>query len=399
MLVARTRRVMVVCGVLALTVAGCTSGSPDSDSGSSTPGSPTAPAQPDRPVALTITPADKAADVAPGEPVTVAAVHGKVVEVTVTNPDGKVVAGTLAADGTTWQSTEQLGYGKTYTTAVTGKSGDGTTSNATSTFTTVAKPRRQASVSMNPVDGQTVGVGQPLAFYFDTAITDKTAVERSIKITATPATEGAFYWFSDKEVRWRPKVYWKAGTKISINAAVYGKHLGNGVYGKTDRAANVTIGDRVIAVADGGTHQMTVEINGAIVRTIPISMGKKGHESPYGTFVMMSEHTNYTMDSSTYGVPTDDANGYRLTVDIATRLSNSGIFYHSAPWSVGQQGHSNVSHGCVNMSTENARWMQSISGKGDIFAIQNSGGKPLEVWDGMGDWQLDWPTWQAGGKK
>jgi lipoprotein-anchoring transpeptidase ErfK/SrfK len=252
---------------------------------------------------------------------------------------------------------------------------------------------------MNPLDGQVVGVGQPLAFYFDTSVANKAAVEQAIHIQSTPAAEGAFYWFSDKEVHWRPKEYWAAGTKITIDAAIYGRDFGNGVYGNDSRVANITVGDAVVATADGATHQMTVTVNGAVARTIPISMGKPGHETPAGTYVVMSEHTNYTMDSGTYGVPADTPGGYRTTVAVASRMSNSGIFYHSAPWSVGDQGRRNVSHGCINMTTEAAAWLQSISNKGDVIIVQNSGGPALESWDGLGDWQVPWDQWSAGGKR
>jgi lipoprotein-anchoring transpeptidase ErfK/SrfK len=184
-----------------------------------------------------------------------------------------------------------------------------------------------------------------------------------------------------------------------VRAAIYGRHLGNGVYGREDRTADLAIGDALIATMDGATHQMTVTVNGSIVKTLPISMGKRGWETPHGIYTAMSEHTNYTMDSSTYGLPADSPGGYRTTVAVATRLSNSGIFYHSAPWSVRQQGNSNVSHGCVNLSTENARWLQGISNKGDVYIVVNSGGPALEPTDGLSVWQIPWDQWKTGGKK
>lgn len=397
----RGARVVVAVVVAGAFAAGCTVTGPAAQTegpsveATITSGASSAPAGP---VALALTPADKAADVAPGEPVTVAATGGTVAEVLLKGQDGKQVAGALAADGTTWASTEKLGYGKTYTVTATGKDPKGATVTSASTFTT-AKAKRQTALSMNPLDGQKVGVGQPFAFYFDAAIADKPAAEKAIKITASPATEGAFYWFGEKEVHWRPKEYWKSGTTVTVDAAIYGRHLGNGVFGREDRKATVTIGDSVVAVADGATHQMTVTVNGTVARTIPISMGKKAHETPVGTYVVMSEHTNYTMDSSTYGVPVDSSAGYRTKVAVASRMSNSGIFYHSAPWSVRDQGQRNVSHGCINMSTENAAWLQSISNKGDVITVQNSGGPVLEAWDGLSVWQIPWETWKAGGKR
>lgn len=387
--------------MLGAVVAACSTSTPaeqapPSQGTSPTSSSSTSPSPQGKPLGLALVPADKATDVAPGEPVTVAATDGKLAEVVVTNQDGAPVPGQLSPDGASWRSTEGLGFGKAYTTKATGQGSDGKTMTATSSFTT-AKPRRQASLSMNPLDGQTVGVGQPLAFYFDTAV-DRAAAQKAITIMATPEIDGAFYWFSDREVHWRPRLYWTPGTKITINAAIYGKHLGNGVYGKQDRSATIAVGNSVIAVADGQTHQMTVTINGELVRTIPIAMGKRGHETPYGVYTLMSEHTNYTMDSSTYGVPVDSPQGYRTKIAYASRMSNSGVFYHSAPWSVRQQGHSNVSHGCLNMSTDNAAWLQSIAQKGDIVIVQNSGGPKLESWDGLGDWQIPWEEWRTGGK-
>lgn len=391
----------VVLGLAVLLITSCTSGSASGEGDApekKAATSSTRPAPPKKPVQLSISPADKAVDVAPGLPITVAAVDGKVTAVSLVNEAGEAVAGQLSPDASTWQTTEPLGYGKTYTATATGKGTDGKDANATSVFTTV-RPRLKADLSMNPLDGQTVGVGQPLAFYFDVKVANKAAAEQAIQISSTPATEGAFYWFDDKEVHWRPKEYWAAGTKISINAAIYGKDFGNGVFGNDSRVANVAVGDSIVAVADGGTHQMTVTVNGAVARTIPISMGKPAHETPVGTYVVMSEHTDYTMDSSTYGVPADSPAGYRTHVAVASRMSNSGIFYHSAPWSVGDQGHRNVSHGCINMTTENAAWLQSISQKGDVIAVQNSGGPVLEPWDGLGDWQVPWAEWAAGGHK
>jgi lipoprotein-anchoring transpeptidase ErfK/SrfK len=356
------------------------------------------PAPPADPVQLTMTPKNAAANVAPGSPITVAALGGKITKVVLTNDTGELVKGTLSPDATTWQAAEPLGYGRTYHATATGVGQDGKPSTLRSAFTTV-EPRLKADLSMNPMDGSTVGVGQPLAFYFDTDVTNKAAAEKAIQISSTPHVDGAFYWFSDSEVHWRPQTYWPAGTKVSVHASIYGKDFGNGVFGSDDRNASITIGKAVVAYADGRTDQMVVNVNGKMARRIPISMGKPGHETPYGTYVVMSEHTNYTMDSSTYGVPADAPGGYRTLIAVATRISNSGVFYHSAPWSVGDQGVRNVSHGCLNMSTENAAWLQSISNRGDVIIVKNSGGPRLEPWDGLGDWQIPWKQWLKGGSK
>ncbi|OZM73902.1 hypothetical protein CFN78_06310 [Amycolatopsis antarctica] len=387
----------LVLAAAGLVLAGCTAAPADEQAGDGQPPPATSTAPP-KPVSLAVTPAEGTAEVAPGEPVTVAATDGKITEVTLTNEEGKVVAGQPSPDGSGWQSAEPLGYGKSYTVTAAATGTDGKPASTTSTFTT-AKPARQTTVSMNLTDGETVGVGMPLVFTFGSKITDKGAAERALKVVSEPAQEGAFHWFSDEAVTWRPKDYWQAGTKLSVNAAIYGKNLGNGTFGKEDRAASATVGDKLVAIADGGNFQMKVSVNDQEARTMPISMGKKSSTTPNGSYTVMSEHNGYTMDSGTYGVPADSPGGYETFVKYAVRMSNSGIFYHSAPWSVGSQGKRNVSHGCINLSTENAQWLMDMSKKGDIITVQNSGGQELEPTDGWSVWQMSWDDWKAGGEK
>jgi lipoprotein-anchoring transpeptidase ErfK/SrfK len=142
---------------------------------------------------------------------------------------------------------------------------------------------------------------------------------------------------------------------------------------------------------------MTVKVNGQVVRTMPISMGQPRFPSNTGTYVVTEKRAHMVMDSTTYGLALDQG-GYQTPVDWATRISNGGIFVHSAPWSVAQQGNSNVSHGCVNVSPENARWFFDLAKKGDVVIATNTGGPPLESWDGFGDWQGPGPAWLAGNR-
>lgn len=350
-----------------------------------------------RMVRFDVVPVNKATDVEPDKPIIVIATDGRLTDVTVTNPDGKRVAGQLSPDGQRWASTEALGYDRSYTVTATGAAPDGRTETTTSTFTTV-KPAKQASLWINPANEEVIGVGHPLALTFDEPIADKAAAERAIHIETQPSVEGAFHWFNDKEVRWRPKEFWKPGTKITVTASMYGKNLGDGVYGDADHRITATVGDALIARADGATHQMTVEVNGRIVRTIPISLGKPSFPSNNGIHVVSEMSETELMDSTTFGLGYSEG-GYRTTVQWATRISNGGEFVHAAPWSVGQQGYSNVSHGCINMSTEAARWFFQLAKRGDVVIITNSGGPTLQPWDGWGDWQMPWQEWVASGHK
>jgi lipoprotein-anchoring transpeptidase ErfK/SrfK len=345
---------------------------------------------------LVVAPGDRATGVSPIEPVTVTATSGKITEVALRNADGKAITGELSQDGLRWTSTQPLGYGKTYTVAATAVASDGRSATTSSTFTTL-RPRTQTYASMNPLQGQVVGVGQPIAIYFDEPVANRAKVQQAITVRATPPVSGAFHWFSDREVHWRPAHYWAAGTTVVADIAIYGRDLGNGVYGQQDRRVSFTIGDAVIAKADGESHTMTVEVNGVAVRTVPVSLGKPANPSSNGVHVVTEKHPKKIMDSSSYGVPVDSPGGYRTEVDWAVRISNSGEFAHSAPWSVRDQGHRNVSHGCINLSPENARWYFDLVKKGDVVVIANSGGPDLRAYDGFGDWQIPWSQWLSGG--
>ncbi|MGP4021357.1 L,D-transpeptidase [Saccharopolyspora sp. 5N708] len=373
---------------MALLVAGCSGGASAPSAVDEAPPAPT----------LELAPGNGAKDVSPVGPFTATAVNGKIVNAVLNNSEGEQLGGTIAPDGASWTANGKLGYGKTYTLAVTAQGASGPAITQQSTFSTVS-PENQSYVSMNPLDGQTVGIGQPLAFYFsgDAPAPDKARAEEAIKIQTEPAVEGAFYWFNSREVHWRPKEYWKPGTKVSINIDVYGRDLGNGSWGQEDRTATITIGDAVVLKADGASHQMTIEKNGQLLRTMPVSLGKPSFPSNNGVHVVTEHHPKKVMDSSTYGLPVE-AGGYVTEVEWAVRISNGGEFLHAAPWSVGDQGRRNVSHGCINMSDADAKWIFDLVKKGDVVEITNSGGPNLRSWDGFGDWQVPWDQWAQGNK-
>lgn len=332
--------------------------------------------------------------VSPGMPMTFKVDDGKFTNVTLVNQQGKPVSGNLAADGRTWETAEVLGYGKTYqlTADAIGLGGANTT---TLSFTT-SSPNNQTKPYLIPGEGEVVGIGQPVAIQFDENIPDRKAAQDAIKITTNPPVEGAFYWVNNREVRWRPEHFWAPGTRVDIQVNVYGKNLGNGLYGQDNITSHFVVGDAVIFTADDDTHQVTVEQNGQVIRTMPTSMGKDSTPTDNGIYIVADKHEKIIMDSSTYGVAVNSADGYRTPVDFATRISYSGIFFHSAPWSVAQQGYSNASHGCLNLSPANAQWVFNFAKRGDITIIKNTVGGTLSGTDGLGDWNIPWSEWKAG---
>lgn len=343
---------------------------------------------------LTASVKDGAVGVAVDDPVTVSAEGGVLGAVTMTNQNGTVVAGQLSPDGLTWATTEPLDYNKRYTVNAQsmGLGGQATRKMVFETHS----PANQTMPYLLPGDGETVGIGQPIAIRFDENIPDRAAAEKAITVTTTPAVQGAFYWLSNREVRWRPKDYWEPGTTVDVKVDTYGVDLGDGLYGQGNANSRFTIGDALVAIADDDTKTLTIRVNGDIVKTMPISMGKDKTPTYNGTYIIGDRFAHLVMDSSTYGVPVNSPNGYRTEVDFATQMSYSGIYVHGAPWSVGSQGYDNVSHGCLNVSTANAQWFYNNTKRGDIVEVQNTVGSTLSGVDGLGDWNIPWSQWKAG---
>lgn len=332
--------------------------------------------------------------VSPGDPLVIKVEDGKLITVSLVNPEGRAVGGEMSPDGQSWKLTEQMGFGRAYTLNVEAM-GLGGKSSTTMSFTTIS-PNNRTHPYLLPGENEVVGIGQPVAIQFDENIPDRKAAQDAIKITTTPAVEGAFYWVNNREVRWRPEHFWMSGTKVDIAVNTYGKDLGNGLVGDSDLTSTFTVGDATVFTADDNTHEVVVEKNGVVVRTMPTSMGKSGTPTDNGVYIVADRHEKIIMDSSTYGVAVNSPDGYKTPVDWATRISYSGIFFHSAPWSVGAQGSYNTSHGCLNLSPDNARWVFENAKRGDITIIKNTVGGTLSGVDGLGDWNIPWNVWKAG---
>ena len=391
------RRTAVAVAIGALVgLTGC-SGDAPARSGASPDATPEAAP----PAGVSGSPADGSADLSPVTPLEISVTDGGLAEVTVVDGAGAAVPGSVADSPQdpavdVWTPDTPLAYGSSYTLTATATGADDEPATATTTFTTVS-PATLSTPSIGPLDGTTVGVGMPIRVYFDDAVADKAAVESHLKVTTSTPTDGVWSWLTDSEVHFRPSDYWPANTDVRLDAELYGVDFGEGVWGEKNRTVSFTVGERHVSVADAGTHQMQVYDGDQLVQTFPISAGGPEFPSRNGPHVVTELNRDRVMDSSTYGVPVDSPNGYRTPVEFAVRLSNNGEFVHAAPWSVAQQGRENVSHGCINMSTENAAWFFNFSQPGDVVEIKNSIGPTLSAADGdIYDWAIPWADWQAG---
>lgn len=309
----------------------------------------------------------------------------------------RMLSGRLSKDGGRWVADELLEPGVTYTVQSRGTSEAGESRTVRGTFTTESLTLdEQTYPSIAPLQGETVGVGMPVIVTFDIPVSDRAAVERRLSVDSQPAVTGTWHWMSDTEVHYRPKAYWPAGTDVSVDVGINGVDAGNGIYGQMDRSVDFRVGQSVISNVNTATHQMEVNVNGEVARTIPISAGKPGWDTRDGTKLIMEKFEVKRMDAATVGLSESDPEYYNIPdVEYAMRVTYSGEFLHAAPWSVASQGSANVSHGCVGMSTENAAWLYGISNRGDVVNVTGSG-RPLEDGNGWTDWNMSWQEYRAG---
>jgi hypothetical protein len=151
--------------------------------------------------------ADGSSDANPAEPIVLTAEDGRLDSVVMRNPEGVQVQGEFNPEFTEWRSTEDLGYGRQYTLESTATDEAGLVTRSNATFTTLT-PNIMTAAYLTTGEGSVVGIGQPVAVMFDEPIADRRAAQDNIHIKTEPEVEGAFYWVSNQEVRWRPAEYW-----------------------------------------------------------------------------------------------------------------------------------------------------------------------------------------------
>jgi lipoprotein-anchoring transpeptidase ErfK/SrfK len=331
------------------------------------------------------------------KPVILQVVNGKLRSVAVTGDGSSAIDGTLSSGDTVWTSAETLVPRIRYRAAVSYVDSDDHTKSAVLTFA-AADAAKHLKVTLSPGDRNTVGVGSPVIASFSRPVPkdERAMVEARLSVSAAPTVVGAWHWMSDQEIHWRPPRYWKRGTNVSVSADLNGLYLGKGIWGSGAHRTSFHVGDSHISRVDAARHEMYVYNNGKLIRTMPISAGRDKYPTKSGVHITFEKSQLVTMDSATVGIPRNSPDGYYEKVYWDVRISYGGAFVHAAPWSVGQQGRVNVSHGCVNLSTSNATWFYYFSRRGDIVDVYNTGAAPDTADPGMSDWNMSWAKWLAG---
>jgi lipoprotein-anchoring transpeptidase ErfK/SrfK len=401
--------VALLCGGLASDVAGLPGCHEGCKTASATAAAPVIPT-PAKPPVVGLSPFDGAEGISPLRKPVADVINGKITGVSLTDDWGNEIPGLIGDGGTSWSPTERLQFARTYTMTVNSKSDAGLPLSRTSTFSTLVPdnyihPYIEVQGGFAPNPDVRYGVGTIVIAHFDEAVQDKVLAEKNMLVRTDPPVAGSWNWISDSVAHWRPEHYYKPGTRINVDLNVFGLRLGDGLYGQSDAHATINIGDARVAVANDITKQVSVFDNGRLVRTMPTSMGRGGTTlvagktfhwwTPPGIYTVLDKGEVVTMDSQTYGIPPGNADSYKRKIGWATRISTDGIYLHQLDDTLWAQGNTNLSHGCLNLSGENAKWYFNFVQPGDIVEVRYTGGPPLTIAEG-GSWGVPWKDWVKG---
>ncbi|WP_406839684.1 Ig-like domain-containing protein [Streptomyces sp. AHU1] len=346
---------------------------------------------------VTVSPADgtKRADFT--DPVVVSVTDGALSTVEVSGNDGSTLAGSFDEGRTRWVSDRNPYSGTKYTVTVKAAGA----AEHTSTF--VTKPPGETFAGyFTPEANSTSGVGMPVSINFTHAVTDRAAVEKAVTVTAEPAVEVVGHWFGNTRLDFRPAEYWAAGTRITLSLRLRDVEGADGVHGVQSKDVTFHIGRRQVSTVDLAKKTMTVERDGTVLATYPVSGGSAAHTTWSGIMVISERFEETRMESSTVGLGDE----YDIAdVPHAQRLTTSGTFIHGNYWAAPSVfGGSNTSHGCIGLRDTKGAHDSSAPGHrfygssmpGDVVVVENSGERTVEASNGLNGWNLSWADWKAG---
>lgn len=390
----REHFVLVPVGVLALAATGLSGCSDTTDTG-------TFVAAPEPAATVELTPAEGEQDAPLSTELGITVTGGEITTVDLRDADGETVSGDFRPDASAWVPDAPLKPATTYSAEVEAVDENGIPTLAHTSFSTMKAPGERVTASLWNNADYSYGNAMPLMIDFpegfEVGEKYRAGVEKRLFVSSEPPQEGAWHWFTGNHIEYRPQEFWEPGTVITVRAALDGVPLGGGKYGEKDIQQTVTIDQntRVIEISNAD-KEMVAKENGEVVKTMPISLGKSSTPSYSGTMTIMEqlEHTVFDTTAECGGRVMGD-NCYRTPVDWAQRLTWSGQFIHSAPWSVGDQGVRNVSHGCVNASPSDSKWVFDFAKVGDAVVVEGTEWD-LPYGDGFTAFDMSWDDFLAG---
>jgi lipoprotein-anchoring transpeptidase ErfK/SrfK len=369
--------IIAICGVVCLLAAAC-SGTPAASGGQKRGRGQEPPAAADA-AQIMITPGNGTRHVKPNRGVAVTVAHGKLRNVVVDTTHDPA-AGLMSKGDTSWHTLWPLHPSTHYTVTATAVGANGKTVTATSSFRTLT-PAATFSAQTLLGFNQTYGVGMPIMITFSQPVLHKAQVERSLEVTSSNPVVGAWAWDGDQAISFRPREYWPQHTTVSFVGHFDGVEIAPGVYGTANLSQSFRIGDSLIGVTSTKTHRTRIYWKNKLYQVWTDSSGMPGDDTANGAYLTIDKGNPVLMSGP----------GYKnVPVFFSVRFTWSGDYYHSAPWSLGEQGFVNVSHGCVNLSPQHAQWYYQHEVPGDPITII---GSPVAGrWDdGWTQWFLSWP--------
>lgn len=394
------RRLLALGAVTALLATGCTqaagepAGEPSATSptaaASSATAAPTATELPPAaPAEVSVTPADAAVEHNPVDPVVVRADHGELGEVVlVPAAGGEPVPGERSADGRTWTSAGVLAFDTAYALHWSATAG-GSTSAGTSSFSTVSAAH-EVDARINVAEDGVYGTGQVLQLSFSEPVLHKDEVERAITVRGGGDRAGAFRWYSDTMLRYRPAEPWTPHSEVSVSLDLLGLDVGNGMVGNHDLHRSFSVGAEHYARVDNATKTLTAYVDGEVAGRFPVTLGNPDWPSTTGRKVIMEQAPTYLFKADSLDLQPGDAHWYEtFWASNVSRLTASGEFVHQAlPSAMPVLGEANVSHGCVGMSPEGAKFIHDVFRPGDVVEVVGTGYPQADPDDGYGDWNI-----------
>lgn len=265
------------------------------------------------------------------------------------------------------------------------------------TFTAWAGP--------NSAEEQGVGTIVTVSFDQDIPTAARWKVADSLSVTSTSDEQDVsapWVWLDGKTVAWRPKGFWLPHQEVTVKSdwakgeplLLIATKRGKKKVGVDDYYSiifdskirlKVKIGYDQRFTVDADTFEGEVTRDGKVVREVPVSLGKAGWETYGGVKTFMERYEEKRLYNP---------GQWDVTVPYALRLTLSGEFLHSAPWN-SSIGSANLSHGCTNVTVEDARWFYKNIQRGDPVVTENGKGVP-PAWDGAGaGWNISWTAWKA----
>ncbi|NGN64567.1 L,D-transpeptidase family protein [Streptomyces sp. A7024] len=393
----------VLAGAVMVLVAACGGGDGDDDKGKS--GEKGKDDKKASQAVVEIAPKNGADGVATEDALKVTASKGKLTSVKVADAKGNAVKGDISKDRTEWKPADHLATQTKYTVNAVAEDEEGLKAAKHATFTTVV-PKNTFVGYFTPENGETVGAGMPVSINFNRPIEDRQAVEDAVKVTADPGVEVEGHWFGNQRLDFRPKTYWVSGTKVSLSLRLDGVQGADGVYGKQSKDVKFTVGRSQVSTVDAKTKKMTVERDGKVIKTIPITSGAPSNPTWNGQMVISEKLKVTRMNGATVGFTDDDGEGEYDIKDVpnAMRLSTSGTFIHGNYWLAKSSfGQVNGSHGCVGLfdqrggrsKTTPGAWFFNNSMIGDVVIVKNSNEKTVAPDNGLNGWNMSWDEWTA----